>query len=271
MLGRASLRLGSVRGIEIRVNVTWLAVFALLLYWLRIGYLAEHAPLLEGLAAWLVSVAGAVVLFCSVLAHELSHSLVALRSGLPIRRITLFIFGGVAHMESEPRSPGVELRMAAAGPVMSLAIAALLGAIRFGALAGDSDGAPAVVLEYATYANLVLAGFNLVPGYPLDGGRILRALIWKVTGDMSRATVIASYLGRVFGLLLVFVGVSLSVAAEEFGFLWLAFIGSFLERLAYMSAARARLNRRTFILRRKPERQGEETSATRHEGWYSET
>ena len=131
MIGRASLRLGKIGPIEINVTITWLAVFALLVYWLRTGYVAESGGDLSGMAAWLVSGAGALILFASVLAHELSHSFVAIRNGLPIRKITLFIFGGVAHMESEPKTPGVEFKMAVAGPLMSITIAAVLGPTPF--------------------------------------------------------------------------------------------------------------------------------------------
>jgi Zn-dependent protease len=241
MLRTSSLRLGSVKSIEIHVNVTWLVVFGLLVYWLRSGYVLERAPDLGPATSWVVSAVGALVLFASVLTHELAHSLVALRSGLPIRRITLFIFGGIAHMEKEPASPGVELRMAAAGPVASLAIAGVFAFLRFVVLKGSPGGAPALVAEYAAYANMVLAGFNLIPGYPLDGGRVFRAIVWKASGDFVKATTIAAAIGRVFGLALVFAGVTLSVALEAPAFLWPVLIGTFLERLAFFSARRTRM------------------------------
>lgn len=240
MIGRASLRLGTIGSIEINVNVTWLAVFGLLIYWLRVGYVAENAADLSGAVAWLVSVAGALILFASVLAHELSHSLVAIRNGLPIKKITLFIFGGVAHMQSEPRTPGVEFKMAIAGPIMSLVIAAVAGLVRFGLLRGNPVGVAALITEYAFYANTVLACFNLVPGFPLDGGRVLRALLWKVTRDYVKSTVIASGVGRAFGLLLVFAGLSAAIAYEMPGFLWPVLVGVFIERLAHMSAVRVK-------------------------------
>jgi Zn-dependent protease len=244
MISRASLRLGRVGPIEVSVNITWLAVFAFLIYWLRAGYIAETAPQLDGGTAWVVSVLGAVVLFLSVLAHELSHSLVALKNGLSIRRITLFIFGGVAHMDSEPRSPGVEFRMAIAGPVASVVIAGICGSIRFGLLGAFQESAGAVLLEYAFYANLVLACFNLVPGFPLDGGRVLRALLWRLTRDYLRSTVAAATVGRIFGLAMVFTGVALAVAADTAAFLWPALVGTFLERLAFLSMRRVRFSAR---------------------------
>lgn len=240
MIGRASLRLGTIASIEINVNVTWLAVFALLVYWLRVGYVAENAGDLTGAIPWLISVAGALILFASVLAHELSHSMVAIRNGLPIRKITLFIFGGVAHMESEPRTPGVEFKMAIAGPIMSLLIAAIAALVRFGLLAGNPAGVAALITEYAFYANTVLACFNLVPGFPLDGGRVLRALLWKVTRNYVKSTLVASAVGRAFGLLLVFAGIAAAIGYEEPAFLWPVLVGVFIERLAHLSAVRVR-------------------------------
>jgi Zn-dependent protease len=240
MIGRASLRLGKIGPIEVNVNVTWLAIFALLVYWLRFRYIAEVAPGSDGVISWLLSFLGAILLFLSVLAHELSHSLVALRNGLSIKKITLFIFGGVAHMESEPRSPGVEFRMAIAGPLASLVIAGICAAVRSAVVRTAGDTTVAVVLEYAFMANLALACFNMVPGFPLDGGRVLRALLWRLTGDFSRSTVIAAGVGRAFGLVLVFAGVALAVGTGMAVFLWPALVGTFLERLAFLSGRRAR-------------------------------
>jgi Zn-dependent protease len=240
MIDRASLRLGKIGPIEINVNVTWLAVFALLVYWLRIGYVAETAGDLPGAVAWLVSGAGALVLFASVLAHELSHSFVGIRNGLPIRKITLFIFGGVAHMESEPRTPGVEFKMAIAGPLMSILIAAAAGLLRFWLLDGDPTGVAAMITEYAFYANTALACFNLVPGFPLDGGRVLRALLWRVTHDYVRSTLVAAGIGRAFGLVMVFAGITAAIAYEMPGFFWPVLVGIFIERLAHLSAVRVR-------------------------------
>jgi Zn-dependent protease len=238
----SSLRLGRVGPIEVTVNVTWLVVFALLVYWLRTGYVHESAPEMSGYLAWLVSVVAVLVLFASVLAHELAHSLVAIRNGLMIRRITLFIFGGVAHMESEPQRPGVEFKMAVAGPLASLALAGLLGLAWVLVPDGAGQGSVVLVLEYAALANAVLACFNLIPGYPLDGGRVLRAVLWKVTGDFVRATTVAAALGRVVGLGLVFLGGMLSAAFSSLGPMWIVLVGSFLERLAFFSAYRTRLD-----------------------------
>ncbi len=234
----ASIRIGKIGPIEIYINATWLIVFGLLIYWLRSGYIAESAPDLDAGTSWAISAISAVLLFASVLVHELSHSFVGLRYGLPIRKITLFIFGGVAHMEAEPKSPGVEFRMALAGPGASIIIAAAAGVARFVLFDFAPESPTGLVLQYVTYANAMLAAFNLVPGFPLDGGRVLRAVLWKVTGNFVKATRAAASAGRVFGLTLVFIGVTMSVAWEAPGFLWLAFIGTFIERLAYFGSYR---------------------------------
>ncbi len=238
MLAWASLRVGRVGPIEINIHATWLVIFGLLVYWLRTGYIADNSPDLGSGASWAVAVLSALLLFGSVLAHELAHSFVGLRNGLPIRKITLFIFGGVAHMEAEPKSPGVEFRMALAGPLASLVIAAAAGLVRFVLFDFEAGSAAGLVLQYVTYANAMLAGFNLVPGFPLDGGRVLRAVLWKTSGDFARATRAAAAVGRVFGLTLVFIGVTMSVAMTAPGFLWLAFIGTFIERLAFFGSWR---------------------------------
>jgi Zn-dependent protease/predicted transcriptional regulator len=234
----ASIRIGKIGPIEIYINATWLIVLGLLIYWLRTGYIVENSPDLDAGTSWAVSAISALLLFASVLAHELSHSFVGLRYGLPIRKITLFIFGGVAHMEAEPKSPGVEFRMALAGPAASIVIAAVAGLVRFVLFDFGPESPTGLVLQYVTYANGMLAVFNLVPGFPLDGGRVLRAVLWKATGNFVKATRAAAAAGRVFGLTLVFIGVTMSVAWEAPGFLWLVFIGTFIERLAYFASYR---------------------------------
>jgi CBS domain-containing protein len=141
-------------------------------------------------------------------------------------------------MEAEPKSPGVEFRMALAGPIASLIIASVAGLIRFVLIDFEPESATGLVLQYVTYANGMLAVFNLVPGFPLDGGRVLRSVIWKLTGNFVKATKAAAAAGRVFGLTLVFIGVTLSVALTAPGFLWLVFIGTFIERLAFFGSYR---------------------------------
>jgi Zn-dependent protease len=179
---------------------------------------------------WIVSFLTAILLFVSILLHEFSHSIVAVRDGLPIRRITLFMFGGMAQMERDVEDPGVELRMASAGPLMTLLLVILYH------LAARLTGpVPAVSILFETVGNInigVLA-FNLVPGFPLDGGRILRAAIWKKNGNLRRATKIASDIGKGFAWMLVAGGIVNVMAYGNFlSGTWMVFIGLFLKQAA---------------------------------------
>jgi len=249
LLPGGSLKLGRIKGIEINVNVTWLIVFVLLVYSLKHEYFAKEADQLGATTTWIMSIVGALILFVSVLVHELSHSLVALSQGLPIKRITLFLFGGVAQMGAEPATPGAELKMAIAGPLASFAIAGLAGLVHLSLLTQESISAPSLVARYVMFANIVLGCFNLLPGFPLDGGRVLRAILWKVLGNYFKATSIAARIGRVIGLAFVFVGMMMAVAFDAPGFLWLVFIGTFLERLAFISEVGLRRLYETYVQR----------------------
>ncbi len=249
MFPGASLRLGRIKGIEIDVNATWLIVFALLVYSLRTEYFARYVEDIGSTTTWIISIVGAVILFASVLVHELSHSLVGLSQGLPIRRITLFIFGGVAQMGAEPATPGAELKMAIAGPVASFAIAGVAGLLRFGLLSRHATGGPVLLARYVMIANIVLGCFNMLPGFPLDGGRVLRAILWKSSGNYFKATRLAARMGRIIGLSFVFLGMTAAVAFSSPGFLWLAFIGTFLERLAFISEVSLRRLYETYLQR----------------------
>jgi Zn-dependent protease len=169
-----------------------------------------------------------LLFFASVVLHELGHSVIALRNGIPVRSITLFIFGGVAQIGREPGSPGVEFRIAIAGPIVSFALAVFFTVVK-PVVAGVEPlwG----LAKYLAYMNMALVLFNLVPGYPLDGGRVFRAIVWAVTGNMRRATLFAAKVGRFFGFFFIFIGF-LRVFAGDLGGLWLAFIGWFLDNAA---------------------------------------
>lgn len=239
--------LGSVGGVRIVADWSLLLIFALVTFQLGAGALpAWHPDWGTGLR-WALALAAAVLFFASIVLHELSHALVARMNGIPVHRITLFLFGGMAHMEGEPPSPKAELLMAAVGPLVSLALG--VGATALGlALAGPSLElmARAPELAYSTLGpiptlllwlgpvNVVLALFNLVPGFPLDGGRVLRALLWGATGDLRKATRWASAAGRFFGLTLVALGVFSLLGGNVGQGIWLVLIGWFLS-----SAARA--------------------------------
>jgi Zn-dependent protease len=179
---------------------------------------------------WLMGAVTAIMLFVSVLLHELGHSVVALRYKIPVRGITLFLFGGVSQIGAEPPSAVAEFLIATGGPLVSLALAVLFYTIQ-PVVAGME---PLLgVAKHLAYINLALVLFNLIPGYPLDGGRVFRAIVWQITGNMRRATLIAANVGRFFAFLFIFVGVWRIFHGDFGGGLWIAFIGWFLDNAAY--------------------------------------
>jgi Zn-dependent protease/CBS domain-containing protein len=219
------LTIARVWGIPISVHASWLLVFALVAASLAAGYFPFHHPEWGAPTRWLLGAVTSLAFFASVLVHELGHSRIALRNGLPIRGITLFVFGGVAQIGNEPASPGVEFRIAIAGPLTSLAIAALFGGI--GAVAGSAP----IVSEPALWLariNLVVALFNLLPGFPLDGGRVLRAAVWASTGSFDRGNRAASRAGEVLALGLIGFGTFRAIGGDFAGGIWMALIGWFL-------------------------------------------
>ena len=179
--------LGRVGTTRIVVDPTWLFIFALVVWSLATGYFPSLYPDLSEAEAWLMGVVAGLLLFGSVLVHELSHALLARRAGIPVPRIRLFLFGGVSEMAAEPRDPSLELRIAAAGPLTSLGLAALFRLVSGSGLAALLPGGQPVV-DYLALINLSLGLFNLLPGFPLDGGRILRAWLWSRHGNLLRAT-----------------------------------------------------------------------------------
>jgi Zn-dependent protease/predicted transcriptional regulator len=222
-------------GFEVRVDVSWLILAALITWSLAVGVFPYYNEGLARATYWWMGVIGAAGMFFSILFHEFCHSLVARRFGLLMRGITLFIFGGVAEMEDEPPSPKAEFFMAVAGPLSSV----VLGAA-FYAAAKLTEGAAAVVpvqavLEYLATINWVLAAFNLIPAFPLDGGRVLRAALWQRKKNLRRATRIASRIGSGFGMFLVFVGVANFLLGNFIGGIWQFMIGMFLRSAAESS------------------------------------
>jgi len=206
-----------------------------LLTWsLASGYFPGEYPLLSSAAHILIAVITSLLFFASVLLHELGHSWVALRNQIPVRNITLFIFGGIAQIEEEPHTPGVEFWVAIAGPLTSLALALVFGGLWLLDRAVPFLAAPSV---YLLRINLVLALFNLIPGFPLDGGRVLRAIIWKMTNNKHRATQIAAGAGQLVAFGFIGWGVLRIFQGDFFNGLWLAFIGWFLQQAAASSQA----------------------------------
>lgn len=215
-------------GFEVKVDLSWLILGLLIAWTLAKGLFPDSYRGLEPATYWAMGAAAAVGLLVSIVFHELWHSLVARKFGLTMKGITLFIFGGVAEMPEEPRSPRAEFFMAAAGPVSSIVLGA--GLVGLAAL-GQTGGWPRPVVGVANYLgflNLVLAGFNLIPAFPLDGGRILRAVLWGWKDNLRWATRIASNIGSAFGLLLVFVGALQFIFGNLVGGMWLFLIGMFL-------------------------------------------
>jgi Zn-dependent protease/CBS domain-containing protein len=226
------IRLGRVLGFEVRIDHSWFILFALILWSFSYMAFPAHAPGLPPAVYFAMGLAGTLLFFVSLLAHELSHSVVARTKGIPVEGITLFLFGGMAHTRMEAETPGDEFQIAAAGPIMSIAIAVLLGATW---MLGARFGWPVyilAVLQYIALLNLVLAIFNLLPGFPLDGGRLFRAVVWKVTGDMTRATRVASAGGRWLAYVLIAFGLLSAFAGNVLGGMWLVFIGWFLRNAA---------------------------------------
>lgn len=225
----------TVYGIPIEVNLSWFVVLGLVTYSLSYGYFPLALPGLQPLYYLVMGLTSAVLLFICLLLHELAHSIVAERNKLPISKITLFIFGGVAHMGKEPSSPKVEFKMAIAGPLMSLFLALIFGLFTLIAVKYSFPIALIAVSDYLSFLNAAVAIFNLIPGFPLDGGRILRAIIWHFTKDFKKATHIASYFGKTFALVLMAFGL-LSILNNNFiSGVWLIFLGFFLQEAAELS------------------------------------
>jgi Zn-dependent protease len=224
------LRLFSVRGIPVRLDASWFPIALLIAWSLAVQLFPAWRPGLSSTTYWVMGIVGALGLFASIVVHELSHALIARRHHIPIEGITLFVFGGVAEMGAEPPSAKAELAMAVAGPLASIGIAA--AAFAGSALAGGSPGAGMTVLAYLGAVNLLLAAFNLLPAFPLDGGRVFRALLWRRHRDLVRATRTAAKVGTVFGTLLMALGGIRFLLGDLLGGVWSFLIGLFLRQAA---------------------------------------
>lgn len=263
-MGRESgFRLGRIRGIEIRVDWSLAFIFMLIVVNLGAGLFPARHPDWPAPLGWIVAVLAAVVFFASVLAHELAHALVGRRLGVSIDGITLFMFGGVARLRSEPGSPRAELLMAIAGPLASVAVglASLLAGYALtpagGGFSREAPGPDALIAAAGPVAtlllwlgpiNLVLAIFNLLPGFPLDGGRVFRAILWRATGDFARATRWSAAVGRGLALCLMIVGAYMAfgnrvpfLGAGLVSGMWLVLIGWFLSSAAVRTVEELRM------------------------------
>ena len=237
------IKLFSLFGFEVSMDPSWLVIAVLVVWSLAKGYFPYMHPGLSVRLYWIMGVAGAIGLFLSIVFHEFWHSLVARQYGLAMKGITLFIFGGVAEMEEEPANPKTEFMMAVAGPLSSLVLAGVFY-VGYHLGRGMSWSAPvAWVLEYMGYMNLILAGFNLVPAFPLDGGRILRSILWGWKGNLRWATNVASTVGSGFGIFLIVVGVLNVLRGNFIGGMWWFLIGMFLRSVARSTNQRLQTRR----------------------------
>lgn len=234
-----TLRLGRLFGIEVKLDYSWFIIFALVTWSLAGQYFPTAHPDWSVTIYWAMGAFTALLFFASVLAHELAHSFVAQAQGTPVRDITLFLFGGAAHISEEPKSPRHEFLMALAGPVASLMIAGLFGLLWQGSL--TSNPMLHALTGWLATINLALGLFNLIPGFPLDGGRVFRAVAWYITGNLQRGTEIAGGLGRFVAYGFIFWGVWQIFGGNWANGLWIAFIGWFLENAATASVQQVAL------------------------------
>ena len=233
MFGRR-VTLFRIFGFEVRLDASWILMAGLIVWSLANGLFPSQYPGLPVSTYWWMGLAGGLGLFASIIIHELCHSLVAHRYHLPMGGITLFIFGGVAEMRGEPGSPKIEFLMAIAGPVASVVLSGFFYAVRHaapGAWPVPVDG----ITGYLAWINLALAGFNMMPAFPLDGGRILRSTLWKWTGDIEKATRFSSRLGEAFGVLLMIFGGYQLLKGHLIAAIWYVLIGLFLQRASRIS------------------------------------
>jgi Zn-dependent protease/predicted transcriptional regulator len=229
----ASWRVGRIAGIEIRIDSSWVVIALLITYSMYQQVSQVYQDISGGEAVW-IGVLATVLFFGSVLVHELAHAVVSQARGIRVQDITLFLFGGATRARVDSRGPGDEFLIALVGPLTSGLLAGLFGIVA--GLGRDLLSRPlAETFGYLAWTNLILAGFNLVPGFPLDGGRLLRAAIWKTTGSLGWATRIATMAGQGVGWLLVAAGVAWLAAGDLAGGIWFAFIGWFLVQAARSS------------------------------------
>jgi Zn-dependent protease len=231
------LRIARIAGIPISLDYSWFLIFFLLTWSLGASYFPSQFPGWATWEYWAIGLLATVLLFLSVLLHEFGHAAAARHYRIPVQEITLFIFGGVAQIQEEPKSASSEFWIAVAGPAVSL----LLGLLFSGLALVTTMPQLLAVFRYVGYINITLFLFNLIPGFPLDGGRVLRAAIWGATHDTHKATLIAANTGRFIAYIFIFIGLTMIFAGNVYDGLWMAFIGWFLESAAVAQVQQQKL------------------------------
>src|SRR5438552_2639415 len=233
-----SLNIGRIIGIPVRIHYTLWLVLLLIAWSVADGYLPQS---IDPATRWAVGIVSAILLFVSVFLHELSHSYIAKKNGLPIARITLFFFGGVSELSEEPKDPALEVRMAAAGPLTSFLIAIILGALWYLNVVLGGPLSVIATLKYTAYLNGVLGAFNLIPAFPLDGGRVLRGSLWKRSKNLLNATANATRVSEGISLIMMAVGLFFVIFGDFVNGLWIIFLGWFIRSGAETSLRQTRL------------------------------
>ena len=236
----ASWKLGRIRGIEIGVHYTWIFIFALLSYSLAVDYFPSLYGNWSTGQYWTISIIASLLLFASVVAHELGHSFVAIARGIPVKSITLFIFGGVASLSQDTEDARTEFQVAIAGPAVSFVIAAVSLGLSY--LMRDVNSQLEGIFFYLAMANGLLVAFNLIPGFPLDGGRVFRSIVWGITHSMERATNIAGTVGVIIGYLFIVLGIFVMFSGVLISGIWFVAIGWFLQNAAQQSMQQLRMD-----------------------------
>ncbi|MBW4532952.1 MAG: site-2 protease family protein [Pleurocapsa minor HA4230-MV1] len=229
-----NIRVGNLFGIPFFINPSWFFVLALVTW--SYGSGLTQFPELTGVTPWLLGLVTALLLFSSVLAHELGHSFVAISQGISVKSITLFIFGGLATLEKESETPLQAFSVAIAGPLVSLL---LFGLFTFVATTAPLTTPMQAIISLVAYINLVLAVFNMIPGLPLDGGNVLKAIVWKITGNPNKGVIIAGRVGQVIGWIAIALGILSVIGVSQVGSIWTLLIGTFLLQNAGFAAQSA--------------------------------
>ncbi len=231
-----SINIGKIFGIPIEIDYSWFYVFVLFTWLLAAEYYPAHYHNWTTVTYWILGFITSILFFASVLLHELGHSLVARYFKIPVDDIVLLIFGGISKIKRNPQSPAQEFWIVLAGPLMNILLWALF--LLTAPLVKNSAQLYAL-FTYLAYINLILGIFNLIPGYPLDGGKVLLAVVWAVNHDLKKATIISANVGRFFAFLFIFLGSFIILTGDIFDGLWLIFIGWFLESAAASQVHRA--------------------------------